>query len=231
MEFGKSLRAARETRGYTVSQLAEATHLAPTTIESLENEDFSHIPAPIYGRGFVKLYCEGVGLEPKPFVDEFMEIMNGNREPSIRERPTVAAAPAPEIKPEPAPEPAPAVEPEPAPANESEPVSESPVQDLFSAPEPTISRYATPYRESGRREPSLSLPAIPIRLVALAVGALVLIFLLGWGIRALYRATMPAEPAEEAQPAAAEQPAAPKAVAQSPAAPRTPQAIPDLYLY
>ena len=63
IEFGKTLRAAREAKGYTVSQLAEATRLMHQVVEDLENENFTRIPAPIYGRGFVKLYCEAVGLD------------------------------------------------------------------------------------------------------------------------------------------------------------------------
>ena len=94
MEFGKSLRAAREAKGFTVLQLAETTHLAPSVVENLENEDFSHIAAPIYGRGFVKLYCEAVGLAPKPMIDQFMDLLNGTTEPRIRERPVAPEAPA-----------------------------------------------------------------------------------------------------------------------------------------
>ena len=105
MGFGQILREARETKGYTVSQLAEMTHLKSSVVEGLENEDFSMIAAPIYGRGFVKLYCEAVGLDPKPLVAEFMEILNGNREPRIKERP--AAAPVESAAPA-APEPPPA---------------------------------------------------------------------------------------------------------------------------
>lgn len=96
IEFGKTLRLAREAKGYSVSQLAEATRMIHQTIEDLENENFTRIAAPIYGRGFVKLYCEAVGLDPKPMVAEFMEIFNGNRELGIKER--VAA---PEEKPVP----------------------------------------------------------------------------------------------------------------------------------
>ena len=92
MEFGKSLRAAREAKGYTTAQLAEATHLAPSVIDNLENEDFSRIAAPIYGRGFVKLYCQAVGLDPKPFISEFMDILDGKRELAIKERPVEAKA-------------------------------------------------------------------------------------------------------------------------------------------
>lgn len=93
IEFGKSLRAAREAKGLTVAQIAETTHIAPTTINELETEDFSRIAAPIYGRGFVKLYCEAVGLDPKAYVAEFMEIYNGNHDTGIKERLVPAAAP------------------------------------------------------------------------------------------------------------------------------------------
>lgn len=105
MEFGKSLKQAREAKGLSVAQMVEETHLAPTTISELENEDFSHIAAPIYGRGFVKLYCEAVGLDPKPFVNEFMEIFSGNHDSAIRERPVATPEPEPEERPVAAPEP------------------------------------------------------------------------------------------------------------------------------
>ena len=94
IEFGKTLRAAREAKGLTVGQIADTTHMTPNAVSELENEDFSRIPAPIYGRGFVKLYCSAVGLDPKPLLDEFMEILNGNRDINIKER-TVAEDPVP----------------------------------------------------------------------------------------------------------------------------------------
>ena len=99
IEFGKSLKDAREAKGITVAQMVELTHLAPTTISELESEDFSRIAAPIYGRGFVKLYCEAVGLDPKPFVAEFMEIYSGNHDTGIKERPVPSDVQAPPPKP------------------------------------------------------------------------------------------------------------------------------------
>ena len=86
MSLGQTLRAAREAKGLSTSELAAQTHLLVQIVEGLENEDFRRIPAPIYGRGFVKLYCETVGLDPKPMVAEFMEIYNGNRDVGIKER-------------------------------------------------------------------------------------------------------------------------------------------------
>ena len=212
MEFGKSLREAREAKGYTVAQIAETTHMLTAIIEGLEKEDFSKIAAPIYGRGFVKLYCEAVGLEAKPFVDEFMEIMNGNREATIRERPIPEPAPVAEPEagtPPPPPAPAPAVErdlftqeptiaeqPVPAPAAEPLPETEATAD---------ISRYASPFRTADR--PPVSFPVLPWRLILLGVAALVLLAILVCGIRALYHATS-AEPADESAPMVTEKPVA-----------------------
>ena len=86
IDFGCSLKRAREAKGLSIKDLAQATHIMAQTLEDIENENFSRISAPIYGRGFIKLYCEAVGLESKPFVDEFMDIYNGNRPAVIRMR-------------------------------------------------------------------------------------------------------------------------------------------------
>jgi len=106
-------------------------------IEALEREDFSRIAAPIYGRGFVKLYCEALGLDPQPLVAEFMEIYSGNRQPAIKMRPT-ANAPAQPPPSEPVPSAAPlaaepgfdapptsAAEPETTPEPETQPEPEA----------------------------------------------------------------------------------------------------------
>ena len=236
MEFGKSLRAAREAKGLSACQLAEQTHLAPRTIEMLETEDFSHIAAPIYGRGFVKIYCEAVGLEPRPFIDEFMEIFNGNRDTGIRERPATNEAhitEAPPSEPEPVPAPADvavqsAFEPTPEPQAElfDDPSEKAPSSaPLMPEPdEPTLSRYAAPVHQSDHSAPQ---PPAYWRLGVLALAALAVLVLIGMGIRSLYRATSsrPAQPAP-----AAEAPSAPdRAPTEVPAA-RTPQKIPSLYV-
>ena len=118
IEFGETLRKAREAKGLSAGDIAKTTHIMVQMVEALEREDFSRIVAPIYGRGFVKLYCEAVGLDPKPLVAEFMEIYNGNRPAVIRmaepdprqEAKSEAAAPEPASA-SAAPEPVPAAEP------------------------------------------------------------------------------------------------------------------------
>ena len=244
MEFGKSLREAREAKGYTVAQIAETTHIMPSVVEGLEKEDFSRIAAPIYGRGFVKLYCEAVGLEAKPFIDEFMEIMNGNRDIPIRERPIEAPVQVQDVPP-PSPPPPPAAERdlftqepethEPLSAAEPLPATEPPpVADPLPAatPRADISRYASPFRSEGTISPSF--PALPWRLIFLAIAGLAILAILICGIRALYCATS-AEPAAEAAETVTEtaEKSAPKPAAQSaarPAARTRQQEIPALYI-
>ena len=168
IEFGNTLRAAREAKGCTVAQIAESTHLAPSVIEDLEREDFSRIPAPIYGRGFVKLYCEAVGLDPKPLVAEFMDIFNGNHDTAIRERP---AKNPPTPAPMPAAEQAPAapaqgdLEP-PQRAVPSEPAVPT-SQDLFAAEPPpaadATTMLETPPPVAAPRPASITAPEPPPR--------------------------------------------------------------------
>lgn len=260
MEFGKSLKQAREAKGLSVAQMVEETHLAPATISELENEDFSHIAAPIYGRGFVKLYCEAVGLDPKPFVSEFMEIFSGNHDSAIRERPVAAAEPEAEERP------VSAAEPEARPTDlfnfdatvsaeppridpfdkrdshfAADPIlpSEPPVQTQALPPESdehAFSRYAAPIRQWK------SIPPSVWRLGVLVLGALVILTLIVLGVRALYRATSPTSPEptestvqEEVVATPPPEPKAPlkpaaKNAANDAKTKRSPQPIPSLYV-
>jgi transcriptional regulator with XRE-family HTH domain len=102
MSMGEILKNAREQRGLSQSAVAEATHMKVQIIEDLEQEDFRRIAAPIYGRGFVKLYAEYLDLDPAPLTNDFMDIYAGKRTPVVGRRP-VDPAPAPANESAPAP--------------------------------------------------------------------------------------------------------------------------------
>ncbi len=72
MALGRKLSDARKRRGVSQSEVASATRMKVQIVNSLEEEDFSKIAAPIYGKGFIKLYAEYVGLDPQPLIDEYM---------------------------------------------------------------------------------------------------------------------------------------------------------------
>lgn len=92
--FGQTLKEAREAKGLTASALAKETHLLVQIVEGLEAENFKRIPAPVYGRGFVKLYCEAVGLDPKPMIDAFIALYEGQSAEPEPPAATPAALPA-----------------------------------------------------------------------------------------------------------------------------------------
>lgn len=69
---GAMLRTARENRKYSIADVVEATRLKSHIIEALENDDYSVIPAPLYGKGFIKLYAEHVGLDPAPLIQHYL---------------------------------------------------------------------------------------------------------------------------------------------------------------
>ena len=217
IEFGKTLRAAREAKGLTTGQIAERTHMMVQTVEGLENENFSKIVAPIYGRGFVKLYCETVGLDPKPMVDAFMEIYADRHAaeakslpPKPAATPAQASTPGPDLVPsKPVGEEPP---PKPAELDFGVPLhTDSAPARAESAPapkQPSLSRYAASIPQES--DSSFSLPYVNWRLVALVAGAFVVLLCVALGIRAIYRATMRApvqETAATPEPqAAAQQP-------------------------
>ena len=153
--LGQTLRQAREAKGFTQSKVASETRILVQIIDDIENEDFHRIAAPIYGRGFVRLFAECVGLDPQPLIREFMDIYEGRRQPTVLVRdvpspvaptpaPVPTPAPLPEpmpapVAPAPLPEPMPEPIPEPAPMPAPEPVAPfTPEPSPAPAPEPVV---------------------------------------------------------------------------------------------
>ncbi|NCC52574.1 MAG: hypothetical protein EOM20_15335 [Spartobacteria bacterium] len=73
MSIGQQLKAAREAKDLTTSQVALKTRIKVQHIENMERDDFSHIAAAAYARGFIKLYADFLGLDYRPLVDEYTE--------------------------------------------------------------------------------------------------------------------------------------------------------------
>ena len=138
MSLGQTLRAAREAKGITASELAATTHLLVQIVEGLENEDFRRIPAPIYGRGFIKLYCEVVGLDPKPLQAEFTALYAMGVDPSQR------AGKSPIAQPPPAATPQKKELPQDAKASMPTPVQETPYAMKEEAPPKAFEKFSKP---------------------------------------------------------------------------------------
>ena len=97
MSLGSTLREARERKGLTIAQVAEQTRMIHQLVEEIEQDDFHRISAPIYGRGFIKLFAECVDEDPAPLMQEFTEIYTGLRRPGVRTRPVQTPVERPEV--------------------------------------------------------------------------------------------------------------------------------------
>src|SRR4051812_1191100 len=70
--FGGRLRDARERRGISLRQIANATKISVAVLEALERDDISKLPGGIFGRAFVRSYAVEVGLDPETTIQEFI---------------------------------------------------------------------------------------------------------------------------------------------------------------
>jgi cytoskeletal protein RodZ len=65
------LRLAREHKGLSLRQVAEATKLSVRAIESLEKDRVCDLPEGIYRRSIVRAVAREVGLDPDQLLNEF----------------------------------------------------------------------------------------------------------------------------------------------------------------
>jgi len=72
VDFGARLREARERRGLSLREIADATKIAARSLEALERNDIARLPGGIFSRAFVRAYAVHVGLDPEETISEFM---------------------------------------------------------------------------------------------------------------------------------------------------------------
>ncbi len=69
--LGERLRAAREARGLSLSDVADQIRIRTVYLSAIEDENWSMIGAPVYIRGFIRTYARFVGLDPEEAVAAF----------------------------------------------------------------------------------------------------------------------------------------------------------------
>jgi cytoskeletal protein RodZ len=72
--LGQVFSEARQRKKVTASQAAAATRMKVQHIEAMERDDFSRMAAPMYAKGFIRIYAEYLGLDSAPFIAEYMEL-------------------------------------------------------------------------------------------------------------------------------------------------------------
>jgi cytoskeletal protein RodZ len=71
-DVGRKLREARERRGVSLRQIADATKISVSALEALERNDISRLPGGIFSRAFVRSYAVEVGLDPDDASRDFI---------------------------------------------------------------------------------------------------------------------------------------------------------------
>jgi len=61
---GAYLRGLREQQGMSVDELSRATRVLSHYLEALEADDVRALPAPVFTKGFIRAYCQAVGVPP-----------------------------------------------------------------------------------------------------------------------------------------------------------------------
>jgi cytoskeletal protein RodZ len=69
---GVKLREARERRGVSLREIANATKISMSLLEALERNDIARLPGGIFSRAFVRAYAIEVGLDPEETIQEFI---------------------------------------------------------------------------------------------------------------------------------------------------------------
>ncbi|HEX6995024.1 MAG TPA: RodZ domain-containing protein [Gammaproteobacteria bacterium] len=96
--IGETLRAAREFRRASIERVSDLLRIEPRFIVALEEDRFDSIGPPVFVKGYLKHYCELLGLDPRPLLDELRERLRGAdpplqaRLPAEREKAPSSAA-------------------------------------------------------------------------------------------------------------------------------------------
>jgi hypothetical protein len=69
--LGEQFKAAREAKGVSEADAGSATKILTKVIIAMEANDFSHMAAPTYAKGFIRLYAKYLGLDPEPMVEQY----------------------------------------------------------------------------------------------------------------------------------------------------------------
>ncbi len=68
---GQKLRQRRENRGISLESAMRSTKMTRAVIQALEEDRFSELAAPVYVRGFLKIYAQFLEVSPDAVVEAY----------------------------------------------------------------------------------------------------------------------------------------------------------------
>lgn len=76
---GELLRRVRESKGYSLHQLAERTRISKLHLENVEADHYTDLPAPVYLRGILMNLARELGLDPLRVSRSYLLLASKNR--------------------------------------------------------------------------------------------------------------------------------------------------------
>jgi cytoskeleton protein RodZ len=137
---GAYLRELRERQGVSLDEISRSTRVLHHYLEALESDNLASLPAPVFAKGFIRAYCQALGVAPDEALAMYDQKVGQSRTP-----PSLVPPPRVTQPPRPAPEPKPAEAPRPVPAPKSAPLPAAPVQRVpapTDVPAPAVERAA-----------------------------------------------------------------------------------------
>jgi cytoskeleton protein RodZ len=71
--LGPYLSQLREERGLSIDEVARVTRVAPRFLEALEHEEFTQLPASVFTKGYIRAYCQAVGVPVEEALSRYRE--------------------------------------------------------------------------------------------------------------------------------------------------------------
>lgn len=68
LSIGSVLRQERLRQNLGADEISRRTRIAQRFIEALERDDFEHLPATVFTRGFVQQYCKALDIDSEPLL-------------------------------------------------------------------------------------------------------------------------------------------------------------------
>jgi len=68
--IGKVLKNARMAKNISLDKASKETRISQSYLKSIEEDDFSRIPGDVVLKGFIRVYCDFLGIDPKPLIAE-----------------------------------------------------------------------------------------------------------------------------------------------------------------
>ncbi len=75
-EYGEKLKNARNKQGLRLEDISYDLKINLKTLKRIENSKIEELPKPPFTKGFIRMYCTHLGLNPDPIIKEYEQTLN-----------------------------------------------------------------------------------------------------------------------------------------------------------